>query len=90
MPDFPTRVLSTQARAISGQEEPRAGGYMRDAMASSAGPSDDRGAQQEELDAVMREVPRGALALSSIAVLLLLVGWFYVYFFVFVPRGAVG
>ncbi len=59
-------------------------------MASITGPSDDPGAEQAELDAVMKEVPRGALALSSIAVLLLLVGWFYVYFFIFVPRGTVG
>ncbi len=43
-----------------------------------------------EIDAVMNDVPKGALAISGIAVLLLLCGWFYVYFFIFVPRGAVG
>jgi Cytochrome c oxidase subunit IIa family len=43
-----------------------------------------------ELDAVMEEVPRGALALAGIAVLLLLVGWFFVYFAIFIPRGSVG
>ncbi len=47
-------------------------------------------ALRAELDAVMEDVPKGALALSGIAVLLLLCGWFYVYFFIFVPRGAVG
>lgn len=43
-----------------------------------------------DLDAVMQQVPKGAMALSAISVLLLLVGWSYVYFFVFIPRGTVG
>ena len=43
----------------------------------------------EELERVMREVPRGALALAALAVGVLLVGWFLIYFLVFLPRGMV-
>jgi hypothetical protein len=43
-----------------------------------------------ELEAAMRDVPKGAFALAGLAVALMLAGWFYVYFFIFVPRGAVG
>jgi hypothetical protein len=42
------------------------------------------------LDTVMQAVPRGALALSGIAVGLLLLAWFLVYALVFLPRGMVG
>lgn len=52
--------------------------------------SEDIGPSQRDLDAVMEEVPKGALVLATSAVLLLLVGWFFVYFFIFVPRGSVG
>jgi Cytochrome c oxidase subunit IIa family len=52
--------------------------------------SDDESIAQTDLDAVMEEVPRGALALAGIAVLLLLSGWFFVYFVIFIPRGSVG
>lgn len=52
--------------------------------------SEDGGPSQREIDAVMAEVPKGALALATGAVLLLLSGWFFVYFFIFVPRGSVG
>lgn len=45
---------------------------------------------QRDLDAAMEQVPKGALALSAGAVFLLLCGWFFVYFFIFVPRGSVG
>jgi hypothetical protein len=38
----------------------------------------------------LANVPRGALALASIAVGLLLLAWFLIYFFVFLPRGSVG
>jgi hypothetical protein len=38
----------------------------------------------------MEEVPKGALALAGAAVLLLLIGWFFVYFAIFIPRGSVG
>lgn len=42
------------------------------------------------LEAVMREVPRGAFALSALTVGLLLLCWFLVYFFIFLPRGMIG
>jgi len=56
---------------------------------------DDRapgiGADEEvALEMALREVPRGALALSLVAVTLLMVGWFLLYFAVFLPRGSVG
>jgi hypothetical protein len=53
-------------------------------------PSSGDNITEADLDAVMRQVPKGALALSGIAVLFILIGWFYVYFFVFIPRGTVG
>jgi hypothetical protein len=37
----------------------------------------------------MRDVPRGALALSALTVGLLVVAWFLVYALVFLPRGMV-
>lgn len=57
-----------------------------------AGPtrSSDESVTEADLDAVMEEVPRGALALAGTAVLLLLIGWFFVYFVIFIPRGSVG
>ncbi|MBM6580836.1 hypothetical protein ILT44_11635 [Microvirga sp. BT689] len=42
------------------------------------------------LERVMREVPSGALALSLLTVGLLLLAWFLMYAFVFLPRGMVG
>jgi hypothetical protein len=44
----------------------------------------------EALEPVMTEVPRGALALSGLTVGLLLLAWFLMYVFVFLPRGPVG
>ena len=57
-----------------------------------AGPirSSDERIMETDLDTVMQEVPKGALALAGSAVLLLLIGWFFVYFVIFVPRGSVG
>ncbi len=43
-----------------------------------------------ELERVLEEVPRGTFALVGAAMLLLLAGYFYVYLFVFLPRGMVG
>ena len=42
------------------------------------------------LERVMREVPRGAWALSGLTVGLLLLAWFLIYAYVFLPRGMVG
>jgi hypothetical protein len=38
---------------------------------------------------VMREVPRGALALAGLTVGLLLLAWLLIYALVFLPRGMV-
>jgi hypothetical protein len=38
----------------------------------------------------MDEAPRGALAVSGVAVGLLILCWLLIYFFVFLPRGTVG
>lgn len=58
-------------------------------------PPDGPGAETDRIDdaaleRVMREVPRGALALSALTVGLLLLAWFLMYAFVFLPRGMVG
>ncbi len=58
-------------------------------MAEDTQPSGEAFAQPD-LDSVMDEVPKGALALAGIAVLLLLNGWYFVYFAIFIPRGSVG
>jgi hypothetical protein len=38
----------------------------------------------------MNDVPKGALALSALTVGLLVLAWFLIYAFVFLPRGPVG
>lgn len=43
-----------------------------------------------ELDAALTQVPRGAIALAGTAVGLLMLAWFVIYLFVFLPRGKVG
>jgi hypothetical protein len=53
-------------------------------------PQDDDGIDEAHLDQVMREVPRGAMALAGTAVALLTIGWVLIYLLVFVPRGVVG
>jgi hypothetical protein len=42
------------------------------------------------LERVMEHVPRGALALSALTVALLMLAWFLIYAYVFLPRGMVG
>ena len=44
----------------------------------------------ERLEAALEHGPRGAVAVSLIAVALLMVGWLGLYFLVFLPRGTVG
>ncbi len=39
---------------------------------------------------VLDQVPSGALALAGLSVGLLLLAWFLMYLFVFLPRGQVG
>ena len=42
------------------------------------------------LESVMREVPRGALAVAAFTVGITLLAWLLIYALVFLPRGAVG
>ncbi|HET9335449.1 MAG TPA: cytochrome c oxidase subunit 2A [Sphingomicrobium sp.] len=44
----------------------------------------------DRLEKAMDATPTGAIAVSLIAVTLLLIGWFGMYFLVFLPRGTVG
>jgi|tagenome__1003787_1003787.scaffolds.fasta_scaffold18478423_2 hypothetical protein len=61
------------------------------ANSSSQAPTrTDDGIEDAALESVMRTVPSGALALSLLTVGLLLLGWFLMYAFVFLPRGMVG
>ncbi len=43
-----------------------------------------------ELMEALKDGPRGALFLSSVAVGLLFVGWLAFYFFIFLRRGSIG
>ena len=45
---------------------------------------------QTALEAALEETPRGAVVVAGIAVVLLMIGWFFVYLFIFLPRGSVG
>jgi hypothetical protein len=56
----------------------------------SAGHSPDGDVSDDALERVMQDVPSGALALSALTVGLLLLAWFLMYAFVFLPRGSVG
>ena len=44
----------------------------------------------ERLEAAANRGPAGAVAVSGIAVGLLLIAWLFIYIFVFLPRGSVG
>jgi hypothetical protein len=44
---------------------------------------------EDDLAGVLGTVPRGALALCSLAVALLLICWLLIYFGIFLPRGPV-
>ena len=46
--------------------------------------------EQAALEAALEETPRGAVVVAGIAVVLLMIGWFFVYLFIFLPRGSVG
>jgi hypothetical protein len=64
-------------------------------MTESAYPTrrHDYSGDQEELERLeeaMHSGPRGAVAVSGIAVGLLLLCWLAIYLFVFLPRGTVG
>ena len=51
-------------------------------------PGDDE--ELQRLEDAMSGGPRGAVAVSGIAVALLMLGWLFIYVFVFLPRGTVG
>ena len=42
------------------------------------------------LERALAEAPRGAIAVAGVAVALLMICWFAIYLFVFLPRGSVG
>ena len=46
--------------------------------------------REDDLEQVLQDVPRGALALCGIALGILLACWLAIYFGVFLPRGPVG
>ncbi len=56
------------------------------AAIAPANPDDE----QRALEEALKESPKGAVLVSGIATALLLLGWFAIYFFVFLPRGSVG
>jgi len=57
---------------------------------ASQGPVLDPDDDLEALEEALKEAPRGAIAVAGTAVLLLMLGWFTIYLFVFLPRGTVG
>ena len=59
---------------------------MSDANKDGPRPAD---LDQQQLLA-LREVPKGAIALGGVAVVLLLVAWLLIYLLVYLPRGMVG
>jgi hypothetical protein len=46
--------------------------------------------EEAALLAALDEVPRGTIAVAGTAVVLLMLCWFAIYLFVFLPRGSVG
>jgi hypothetical protein len=44
-------------------------------------------AKPEDVERIVREGPRGAIALAGVATLIVVALWFAFYFFVFMPRG---
>jgi len=46
--------------------------------------------ERRVLEEAMEGAPQGALVVSGIAVGLLMLGWLFVYFVIFLPRGIVG
>ncbi|KWE50857.1 hypothetical protein WL76_21005 [Burkholderia ubonensis] len=49
----------------------------------------DTGRETERIDAIVRNGPRGALALAGIATAIVFALWFAFYFLVFLPRGVI-
>ena len=59
-------------------------------MASEADDWPDEAEERAALAAALEESPRGAIAVAGVSVALLMLGWFAIYLFVFLPRGSVG
>lgn len=52
--------------------------------------SDDDGLTDVEVEEALKLTPKGAYALAGLATGLLMLAWFAIYLFVFLPRGSVG
>jgi len=66
--------------------------YSREPHHSAAGSPEHvaRPIDQDAAILALRHGPRGALAIATIAVGLLFLGWLAFYFLLFLPRGSVG
>jgi len=56
---------------------------------ASAERTEDTAVSEEDLERVLKEVPKGTLALAGLAVALSLVLWLLIYFGLFIPRGPI-
>jgi len=56
---------------------------------SSASQHGEPAADAERVDKIVRQGPRGALALAGTATALVVAMWFAFYFLVFLPRGVI-
>ena len=56
----------------------------------SPGANRPESAEEDALALAMAEVPKGTVAVAGTAVALLMICWFAIYLFVFLPRGSVG
>lgn len=63
---------------------------MSKKSANGASPQRDPSPEDTALELAMVEVPKGAIAVAGTAVALLMICWFAIYLFVFLPRGSVG
>jgi hypothetical protein len=59
-------------------------------MRSTPPPSADTATLDRAQLEALRRVPQGALALSGVAVLLLLIAWLLIYLLIYLPRGTIG
>jgi hypothetical protein len=55
---------------------------------STSGPRTDTN-EEERIDQIVRQGPRGALVLVAIATAIVVALWFAFYFLVFLPRGVI-
>jgi hypothetical protein len=81
LPHQPPRLHKNRKMLLTG--EPR--GTASVSSERAATPVDGASAAE-----ALKRGPRGALALASIAVGLLFIGWLAFYFLLFLPRGSIG